>query len=81
MNSITKRQFLQILGLGAASLGMGSLLGANGALAAGDVPDWATLPEGATPKAGGKLVYGQTYPTGTSAPRTRARTRTTGSTC
>ena len=62
MSSITKRQFLQILGLGTASLGVSGLFGAGPAWAAADAPDWAGLPDGAVPKSGGKLVYGQTYP-------------------
>lgn len=62
MSVITKREFLQILGAGAASLGLTGLIGTGAALAKGEVPDWAALPAGATPKTGGKLVYGQTYP-------------------
>jgi peptide/nickel transport system substrate-binding protein len=62
MSLISKRQFLQMVGAGAASLGLHNILGATGAMAAGDLPDWAALPAGSTPVSGGKLVYGQTYP-------------------
>jgi peptide/nickel transport system substrate-binding protein len=70
MSLISKRQFLQMVGAGAASLGLYNILGASGALAAAQLPDWAALPEGSVPVTGGKLVYGQTYPNwdlGTSA--------------
>lgn len=65
MSAITKRQFLHILGLGAASLGVGGVVGSllgSAAYAAGEAPDWAALPADATPRTGGKLIYGQTYP-------------------
>ncbi|RYE10532.1 MAG: hypothetical protein EOP22_04115 [Hyphomicrobiales bacterium] len=59
---MTKRQFIQMLGMGAAALGINSALGTAALAATADAPDWAALPEGATPKTGGKLIYGQTYP-------------------
>lgn len=62
MMDISKRQFLQMLGLSASSLGMAAVLGFPARAATGSLPDWAALPEGATPKTGGKLIYGQTYP-------------------
>lgn len=60
MSTISKREFLQLLGAGAAALGISSFLGTS--THAAEAPDWAALPQGATPRTGGKLVYGQTYP-------------------
>lgn len=59
---ISKREFLQLLGVGVSALGMQPLLGRVAFAAADGLPAWAALPQGATPKTGGKLVYGQTYP-------------------
>ncbi|WP_377848701.1 ABC transporter substrate-binding protein [Bosea sp. UC22_33] len=61
MNVMSKRDFLQLVGLSVTALGSPSILGLS-ALAADSLPDWANLPQGANPKSGGKLVYGQTYP-------------------
>ena len=61
MTMISKREFLQFLGVGSVALGAGSMLVMRSASAAA-IPDWAALPAGATPRQGGKLVYGQTYP-------------------
>lgn len=61
MHSITKRDFLQLIGVGASALAAFSLIGSSAAYSA-QLPAWAALPEEATPKTGGKLVYGQTYP-------------------
>jgi peptide/nickel transport system substrate-binding protein len=55
-------EFLQLLGVGVSALGMQPLLGRVAFAAADGLPAWAALPQGATPKTGGKLVYGQTYP-------------------
>ena len=55
MATLTKREFLGIVGLGAAAFGLESLPGASIARAA-ELPAWARLPAGATPKSGGKLV-------------------------
>jgi peptide/nickel transport system substrate-binding protein len=60
MHTITKREFLAMLGVGASAFGLDSMIGASSAHAAD--PTWARLPAGATPKTGGKLVYAQTYP-------------------
>lgn len=61
MHSQSRRDFLQMLGLGALALGASPLFG-NGLAQANELPAWAALPSGAVPKTGGKLVYGQTYP-------------------
>lgn len=61
MTTISKREFLQLLGACSLAFGACSFLGTRPAGAAA-VPDWAALPTGATPRTGGKLVYGQTYP-------------------
>lgn len=61
MTTISKREFLQLIGAGSVALGAGSILGGRPASAAA-IPDWAALPAGAAPRQGGKLVYGQTYP-------------------
>ncbi|MBA8880987.1 ABC transporter substrate-binding protein [Phyllobacterium myrsinacearum] len=58
---LSKRDFLQLLGIGFVAAGTTKILGPDIAAAA-DLPAWAALPEGASPKSGGKLVYGQTYP-------------------
>lgn len=60
MPTITKRDFLLAIGATVAASGTSSLLMSGRAYAG--TPDWATLPAGATPKHGGKLVYAQTYP-------------------
>ncbi len=63
MSTISKREFLQLLGLSGFVLGVASLSSARAfAQSVGSQPAWANLPEGAVPKTGGKLVYGQTYP-------------------
>lgn len=61
MNTVSKRDFLRILGMGAVTVGAGALWSAGPATAAA-LPDWAALPAGTTPRTGGKLVYAQTYP-------------------
>lgn len=61
--AISKREFLQLLGIGASALATPRFLTGSARAATGDgVPAWAALPAGAVPKTGGKLVYGQTYP-------------------
>jgi peptide/nickel transport system substrate-binding protein len=62
MHSMSKREFLQLLGLGAAAFGVQPLLFGGSAFAQDGLPTWAALPAGSAPKTGGKLVYGQTYP-------------------
>jgi peptide/nickel transport system substrate-binding protein len=62
MHSMSKREFLQLLGLGAAAFGIQPLFGSGSALAQDGLPAWAALPAGSTPKTGGKLIYAQTYP-------------------
>lgn len=66
---LSKREFLQLVGLGCVAAGGPQWLGPDTASAA-ELPSWSSLPSGASPKTGGKLVYGQTYPNwaiGTSA--------------
>src|SRR5690554_2077670 len=58
MMNMSKRQLLQMLGLGASAIGMAAILGSPVRAATGTLPAWAALPEGAAPKTGGKLVYG-----------------------
>ncbi|MDB5537747.1 MAG: peptide transporter, periplasmic peptide-binding protein, partial [Devosia sp.] len=62
MTTISKREFLRLLGLGASALGMQSAFGSFAFAQETGLPAWAALPAGAEPKTGGKLVYGQTYP-------------------
>lgn len=60
--TISKREFLQLLGLGASALGLQPLLAGSAFAQSSGLPAWAALPAGSAPKTGGKLVYGQTYP-------------------
>jgi peptide/nickel transport system substrate-binding protein len=62
VTTISKRDFLQLLAVSASALGLQPLLGSGNAMAASDLPSWASTPQDMTPKSGGKLVYGQTYP-------------------
>jgi peptide/nickel transport system substrate-binding protein len=62
VTTISKRDFLRLLGLGASALGMQSAFGSFAFAQDTGLPDWAALPAGSEPKTGGKLVYGQTYP-------------------
>lgn len=62
MTTISKRDFLQLLAVSASALGLQPLLGSGNAMAASDLPSWASTPQDMTPRSGGKLVYGQTYP-------------------
>lgn len=61
--AITKREFLQLLGIGVSALSVQPFLAGSAAAQSIDgLPAWAALPANAAPKMGGKLVYGQTYP-------------------
>lgn len=62
VTTISKRDFLRLLGFGASTLGLQSMLGSFAFAQDGALPGWAALPDGAVPKTGGKLVYAQTYP-------------------
>lgn len=60
---LSKREFLQFLGLGVSALGVQPFMfGPAAAQTVDGLPAWAAVPAGATPKTGGKLVYAQTYP-------------------
>lgn len=62
MNTISRRQFLETTAAGAVAIGLSHLLDPAKAIAATQ-PDWSEdLLGGQSPKYGGTLVYGQTYP-------------------
>ncbi len=61
LSMLTRRQLLNHAAAGAAVFGLSHLLDPTKALA-GTADAVAAMIEGQTPKMGGKLVYGQTYP-------------------
>jgi len=61
MDTVSRRRFLAQVSAGASVIGLSHLLNPSRALA--DTPDViAQMLSGQTPKTGGTLVYGQTYP-------------------
>ena len=61
LSSLTRRQLLHYASAGATVFGLSHLLDPTKAVA-GTVDAVSAMIEGQTPKMGGKLVYGQTYP-------------------
>ena len=62
MAKLTRRDFMDMAAAGVTVVGLSHLIDPNKAIAA-TLPDWSEdLITGQTPKQGGTLIYGQTYP-------------------